>query len=145
VDQRVDFSRAASQGLLADHIPAGLEDRLGDRHVEMAGRGVDHQVEIVPGDHVAPVEVGVAAELGPGVVEPLLQRVGNGGDLVPRILPEVGAMNRIAAAPLTNHPDPYRVTRFDSHVVFLPDPSAARFDVRARPPLATEKVSGTFF
>ena len=73
-----------------------------------AGQGVDHQLDVVTGQHMAVVGVRVAAQLLLGALTPVLEDVGDGDDavLAGRAL-EPARVDVEAAATLTEdaHPD----------------------------------------
>src|SRR5262245_19840158 len=69
----------ASHGLFAINVLAGLHRLDGDRRVPMVGRGDDHGVDVLAGDHLAVIERGQFGLAGLfGLVQSFAVNVANG-------------------------------------------------------------------
>ena len=105
-DHGVEFGHAPSEGFLADGVVTGVEGIDGGLRMEVAGQGVDHQVDIAACEEVVVVGVCVAAHFALGALAAILKKVGDGDYLV---LVwgglEVAAMDVEAGAALTENGD----------------------------------------
>ena len=105
-DHIVEFGHAPSEGFFADGVVAGAEGIDSGLRVEMAGQGVDDQVDITAREKVVVVGVGIAAHFALGALAAVRKKVGNGDYLVfVRSGLEVAAVDVEAGAALAEHGD----------------------------------------
>ena len=81
-DHGVEFGHAPGEGFFADGVVAGVEGIDGGLRMEVAGQGVDDQLDIAARENVAIVGVRIAAHFALGALAALLKEVGDGDYLV---------------------------------------------------------------
>ena len=105
-DHGVEFGHAPGEGFFADGVVAGVEGIDGGLRMEVAGQGVDHQVDVAAREEVAIVGVRVATHFALGALAAVVKEVGDGDYLVfVRGGLEVAAVDVEAGAALTENGD----------------------------------------
>ena len=105
-DHGVEFGYAPGEGFFADGVVARAEGIDGGLRMEVAGQGVDDQIDIAARENVAVVGVRVASHFTLGALAAVLEEVGDGDYLVfVRGALEVAAVNVKAGAALAENGD----------------------------------------
>jgi hypothetical protein len=82
LDHGVDIGDMAGHRLFNQNIEAVREQVERNGHMQVAGRRVDHQVDVLMAEQLAVIRIGGAADLGSGPFATVRQRVDNGDDLI---------------------------------------------------------------